>query len=79
MKIKVLGTGCAKCIALEKKIRELVSQNSIEAEVEKVTDLQQIMAYGIMMTPGIVINEKVVSYGKIPRDTEIMAWINGAK
>ncbi len=79
MKIKVLGTGCAKCIALEKKIRELVSQNSIEAEVEKVTDLQQIMAYGIMMTPGIVIDEKVVSFGKIPRDTEIMAWINGAK
>ena len=79
MKIKVLGTGCAKCIALEKKIRELVSQNSIDAEVEKVTDLQQIMAYGIMMTPGIVVNEKVVSFGKIPRDTEIMAWINGAK
>ena len=79
MKIKVLGTGCAKCIALENKIRELVSQNSIDAEVMKVTDLQQIMAYGIMMTPGIVINEKVVSYGKIPKDNEILAWLNEAK
>ncbi len=79
MNIKVLGTGCAKCIALEKKIRELVSQNSIDAEVTKVTDLQQIMSYGIMMTPGIVINEKVVSFGKIPKDSEILAWINGAK
>ncbi len=79
MKIKVLGTGCPKCIALENKIREIVSNNAIDAEISKITDLKVIMSYGIMMTPGIVINEKVVSYGKIPKDTEILNWLNEAK
>lgn len=78
MNIKILGTGCAKCTALEKKVRELVNNNNIEAEVEKVTDLQEIMKYGIMMTPGLVINEKVLSYGSIPKDSQILDWIKGA-
>ena len=79
MNIKILGTGCSKCINLENKVRDIVKLNSIDAEVQKVTDLQDIMKYGIMMTPGLVINEKVVSYGSLPKDTQILQWIEEAK
>jgi len=73
--VKILGTGCKKCQTLEAKVRELVTSNSIDAEVEKVTDLQKIVGYGIMMTPGLVINEKVKSYGIIPKDEQIINWL----
>ena len=79
MVIKILGTGCAKCTTLENKVREIVKQNSIDAEIQKVTNLQDIMKYGIMMTPGLVINEKVVSFGSVPKDTQILKWIQEAK
>ena len=79
MNIKILGTGCSKCINLEKKVRELVKQNSIEAEIQKVSELQDIMKYGIMSTPGLVINEKVVSFGSVPKDNQILQWISEAK
>jgi len=78
MIIKVLGTGCSKCLTLESKVREVIKQNSIEAEVEKVTQINDIMRYGIMMTPGLVINEKVVSFGKIPQENQILEWIKEA-
>jgi len=78
MVIKILGTGCAKCLTLENKVRELVKTNAIEAEIEKVTNLQDIMKYGIMMTPGLVINEKIVSFGSIPKDTQILQWMKEA-
>jgi small redox-active disulfide protein 2 len=73
--IKVLGTGCKKCLTLEAKVREIVQKNSIDAEVEKVTDLNAIMNYGIMLTPGLVIDEKVKSYGIIPKDDQILNWL----
>jgi len=73
--VKILGTGCKKCQTLEAKVRELVSSNSIDAAVEKVTDIQEIVGYGIMMTPGLVINEKVLSYGIIPKDAQIINWL----
>ena len=79
MNIKILGTGCSKCVNLEKKVRELVGQNSIEADIQKVSELQDIMKYGIMSTPGLVINEKVVSFGSIPKDNQILQWIKEAK
>lgn len=79
MKIKVLGTGCAKCVNLENRVKELVKNNNIDAEVEKVSELQEIMKYGVMMTPGLVINEKVVSYGSIPKESQILEWIREAK
>ncbi|MCK9426206.1 MAG: thioredoxin family protein [Ignavibacteriaceae bacterium] len=75
--VKILGTGCKKCQTLEAKVRELVASNSIDAVVEKVTDLQEIVGYGIMMTPGLVINEKVKSYGIIPKDEQITNWLKG--
>jgi small redox-active disulfide protein 2 len=77
MKVKILGTGCKKCQTLEAKVREVVQQNNINAEVEKVTDLTAIMSYGIMMTPGLVIDEKVKSYGTIPKDDQILSWLKG--
>lgn len=75
MNIKILGAGCTKCINLEKKVREIVETNNISASVEKISDLQEIMKYGIMMTPGLVINEKVVSFGSIPKDGQILQWL----
>jgi small redox-active disulfide protein 2 len=73
--IKVLGTGCKKCQNLENKIRELVKSNNIDATVEKVSDIQEMVNYGIMMTPGLIINEKVKSFGIIPKDDQILNWL----
>ncbi len=79
MKIKVLGTGCSKCISLERKLNELVKEHNIDVEIEKVSQLEEIMKYGIMMTPGLVINEKLVSFGSVPKDKQILKWIEEAK
>jgi small redox-active disulfide protein 2 len=73
--VKVLGTGCKKCQNLENKVRELVAINNIDANVEKVTDIQEMVRYGIMMTPGLIINEKVKSFGIIPKDDQILNWL----
>jgi small redox-active disulfide protein 2 len=73
--VKVLGTGCKKCQTLEAKVRDLVATNQIDATVEKVTDIQEMVRYGIMMTPGLIINEKVKSYGVIPKDDQIINWL----
>jgi small redox-active disulfide protein 2 len=75
MIVKILGTGCKKCQTLEAKVRDLVAVNNIDAEVEKVTDIQEMMKYGIMMTPGLIINEKVKSFGIIPKDDQIISWL----
>ncbi len=75
--VKILGTGCNKCKALEKKVRELATRNNIDAEFTKVTEIEDIMKYGIMMTPGLVINEQVKSYGIIPKEEEIINWLKG--
>ncbi len=75
--IKILGTGCKKCQTLETKVKDLVTANGIDAVVEKVTDINKMMDYGIMMTPALVINEEVKSTGVIPKDDQILTWING--
>ena len=77
--IKILGTGCKKCQTLEKKVRDLVTANRIDAEVEKVTDINKMMDYGIMMTPGLVINEVVKSTGIIPKDSQMLEWLSETK
>lgn len=77
LSVKILGTGCKKCLALEAKVRDLVTANHIDAKVEKVTDINEMMNYNIMMTPGLVINEQVKSFGIIPKDDEITNWLNG--
>jgi small redox-active disulfide protein 2 len=73
--VKILGTGCKKCQSLEQKVKEVAAQNNIEAQFEKVTDIKDIMKYGIMMTPGLVVNEKVKSSGIIPKDDQIISWL----
>ena len=75
MNIKILGIGCPKCRKLEEKVKEIVSVNNIAAEVEKVTNVNDMMKYNIMMTPGLVINEKLKSTGNIPKDEQILNWI----
>jgi len=71
MEIKVLGTGCPKCKQLEKAVRDSIEDLAIEANVTKVEDIMKIMAYGIMHTPGLVINEKVVLSGRLPSSNEL--------
>jgi small redox-active disulfide protein 2 len=73
--VKILGTGCKKCQTLEAKVRDLVAVNKIDAAVEKVTDIQEMVNYGIMMTPGLIINEKVKSFGIIPKDDQLISWL----
>lgn len=75
LKIKVLGPGCANCKRLEQLARREVEKLDLEADIEKVTDYGQIMAYGILSTPGLVINEQVVAYGRIPTNQEVQNWL----
>jgi small redox-active disulfide protein 2 len=74
-KIEVLGTGCSNCIRLEKNAREALAMTGVEAEVVKVTEYAEIMSYGIMSTPGLVIDGRVVSYGRVPSAGDIAAWL----
>jgi small redox-active disulfide protein 2 len=76
--VKVLGPGCANCDRLEQNTRKIVEDLAIEAEIIKVTDYQEIMDHGVLNTPGLVINEQVVSSGRIPSEAEIMTWVANA-
>ena len=76
MQIKVLGTGCARCKTLESATRQAVQELSLDAEIEKVEDIQKIMEYGIMRTPGLVINGKVVLSGQIPKIDDLKEILN---
>jgi small redox-active disulfide protein 2 len=73
--IEVLGPGCANCINLEKNAREAVAMAGVEAEVIHVTDRAEIMARGVLATPGLVIDGKVVSYGRVPSADDIKVWL----
>lgn len=79
MEIKVLGTGCANCKTLEKMTTAVLSELQIDARVEKVEEITQIMSYGIMRTPGLVINGKVVISGKVPSAKELKEIIENYK
>lgn len=71
MKIKVLGSGCKNCVNLTVNTEEALKELGIEAEIIKVTDFKDIASYGIMSTPGLVIDEQVVSYGKVLKPAAI--------
>ena len=75
MIVKVLGAGCAKCKALEQQLIDLKDKHKLDIDIEKVTQLNDIIAYGAMMTPGLVINEKLKCAGKVPKDEELLTWI----
>lgn len=72
MKIEILGTGCAKCKALEEATKQAVAQSGQFAQIEKVEDIMKIMEYNVMSTPGLVIDGKVVSTGKLLTPAEIV-------
>ena len=75
--IKVLGSGCANCETTAKLIKQIADEMQTEINVEKVEDIAQIMAYGVMSTPGVVIDEKVVHAGGIPDKDSIKDWLSG--
>jgi small redox-active disulfide protein 2 len=77
--IKILGSGCANCKKLEAITRHVVTNLKLDAEIIKVTEYPEIMAYNIMATPGLVINERVVSAGRIPSPNEIAAILTNAR
>ena len=75
MEIKILGTGCPNCKRLEKTTREALAEMGAKAAITKVTDMSDIMAYDILTTPGLVVDEKVVSSGRVPSKAEITSMI----
>jgi small redox-active disulfide protein 2 len=75
MKIEILGTGCSKCKALEEATKQAVAQSGQFAQIEKVEDIMKIMEYNVMSTPGLVIDGKVVSTGKLLSVAEIVELI----
>lgn len=78
LSIKVLGPGCANCRKLEEIARQAVAALEVEADISKVTDMRQIVAYDVLKTPGLVVNEKLVCSGRIPTATQIAEWIAAA-
>jgi len=76
--IKILGTGCKNCQRLEQTTRDVVGNMGLEAEIIKVTSYPEIMSYGVLSTPGLVIDEKLVSQGRIPTPAEITTWLADA-
>ena len=78
MIIKVLGPGCARCDQLKKTTREVVQELGIDASVEEVKDIKKIMEYPILTTPGLVVDEELVSSGKVPNKTEVTRLIVNA-
>jgi len=71
MDIKILGTGCPKCKQLEKKTKDAIDELGMDASIEKVEDIMKIMEYGVMSTPGLVIDGKVVFSGRLPSSKEL--------
>ena len=72
MNIKILGTGCTKCNSLEKLTRKVVTENNIDAKIEKVETNMEIMKYNVMRTPGLVVNEEVKLSGRLPSEKELL-------
>lgn len=79
MVIKVLGSGCKNCITLKENTETALKEAGIEAEIVKVTDFKDIMAYGVMSTPALVIDEKVVSFGKVLKPKDIVKILGTLK
>jgi len=73
--IKVLGTGCANCKTTRKLIEDVAKEKAVKIELEKVEDIQAIMGYGVMSTPGVVVDGKVVHAGGVPARDKIAGWL----
>lgn len=79
MKIEVLGPGCPNCQKLEREVFNALSELNLDVDVVKVTDIKKIAAYGILMTPGLVVNGKVICSGRVPGKKEIKEWLKKAQ
>ncbi len=77
--IKVLGTGCANCNTTMKLIEETAKAKGVEIQLEKVEDMAAILGYGVMSTPGVVIDGKVVHAGGVPAKAKVEEWLDGAE
>jgi len=77
--IKVLGPGCNNCKTVEARVRSAVENLGADAHIEKVTDYSEILRYGVLGTPGLVIDEKVVCAGRVPTGAEVAAWLMNAQ
>lgn len=75
LNIKVVGSGCPTCQKLEQLCREVITENNLEAEIEKVTDVNTFAELGIFMTPGLLVDDKVLSSGKIPTKSTLEHWL----
>ncbi len=78
LKVKILGSGCANCKKVEAVARQAVASLGLDAQIEKVTEQADIRKYPILATPGLVINEKLVSAGRIPTEAEVTSWLTSA-
>ncbi|MGE5262979.1 MAG: thioredoxin family protein [Acidobacteriota bacterium] len=76
--IKVLGPGCSNCQKVEQIAKQVVATLSVDATIQKVTEREEMMAYPILATPGLVVNEKLVCAGRIPSEAEVTTWITNA-
>ena len=79
MNVKILGTGCSKCTTLERRVRLLDRTHHLNLDIEKVTDLWEIMSYGVLATPGLVIDGVVKSAGSVPNDDKLLTWLKGTQ
>ena len=77
MNIKILGSGCKNCIELEENIKAVVEELGLQAEIEKIKDLKDIVSYGVMRTPGLVVDQKVKFSGRVPDREEIKFILQG--
>lgn len=77
MKIEVLGGGCANCRLLKKNVQDALSELSLEAEINEVSDYAEIASYGVMSTPALVVDGEVKSYGRVPSTEEIKKFLKG--
>ena len=76
MEIKILGSGCARCRSLEQATKEAITELGLNATVEKVEDIQKIMEYGVMRTPGLIVDGKIVSTGQVPSVKELKTMLS---
>ena len=79
MKIEILGVGCAKCHKLEEMVRDIASEEGIDADISKVEDFKKIITYGVMTTLALVVNGDVKVAGKIPSEDQIKSWLKNSK
>ena len=76
MKIEILGTGCAKCVKTKEVVENVLQESGLKADVVKVEDFETILSYGVMITPGLVIDGEVMVAGRVPSEDNVRKWIN---